>query len=206
MNSPHPSTFKLMGLNDDCLLHLFRFLPLTDLNSIGLNCHRLRALVDMTCIHHRQNKCFDVTKIAERYLNYRNFNHSMKHINGYLNKFGKIIEHVDFENEFINVPSDIVNEIFAFIVMFCSDALKSLKLSNTGLNSKSILKFRKIFGDLTKLELRNQQKLTRILPICSNLNTLSIQVTANYPIILNYKFPMLKIFQFIKCHTNLHYR
>lgn len=191
MESPHRSTFKLMDLNDDCLLHLLRFLPLTDLNSIGLTCHRLRALVDMTYIHRRQMKCFNVTKMTERYSTNRNFNHSMEHINGYLNKFGKIIVHIDFENEFGNV-----NKIFASIVMFCSDELKSLKLYNTGLKSETILNFRKIFSNLTKLELTKQPDLTKILPICSNLNTLSIEVIGNYPLILNFKFPMLKIFQF----------
>lgn len=117
---------QLTNLND-CLLHLFRYLPLADLNSIGLTCHYLRGLVNMTYIYHDKLKCLNVIKIY-KYKSH-GYNNNIEMIKAYFQKFGKLIEHIEFDRLYHRkLPAEFVNQIFAFIAICCSDKFKSFNV------------------------------------------------------------------------------
>lgn len=192
---------EFLDLNDDCLMFIFRYLPLRDLNSIGLLNHRFHHIANSTYKYHRTFKHLDVTKMAERYASGTNRDgidhHSIENIKGYLQRFGNLLEQVDFDNEIIHAPCNLVNEIFSFIVIFCSDSFKLLKMYNVQMNLELVPNIQGIFSRLTKLDINCGSNWTQILPMCTNLDTLLLKCTPEeYPLNLNYEFPKLKIFQF----------
>lgn len=80
--------------------------------------------------------------------------------------------------------------------MSCSN-IKSLKVTGTDLDPDSNPNIQEMFKRLTELEIDEQSNWGKILPMCSNLETLSIQyLIENAPLNLNYKFLKLKIFKF----------
>lgn len=207
-SSPVSLHIELLDLNDDCLLAVLRKLSLNNLNSTGLTCRRLRCLVNMTYKHHDQIQCFDVRKMAFYFRNSNSddirkrdpkYDHQwIQNINGYLNKFGKIIEKIEF-NELgpISIPSEFTNEILTFILGFCSNALKSVKLHHINILPKSISNAQEIFSHLTKLDDNEHLNWVTILPMCRNLETLLLEFPEAEAVLnLNYDFPKLKTFHF----------
>lgn len=187
--------FNVSDLNDHCLMLILLQLPLRDLNSIGLTCHRFHDIVGTVYKYHKNFKTFDPTRMAKRYYRGDSFAHSVQQINGYLKAFGKLIEHIEFENPEIDrntLATEFVNAVFSLIATFCADKFKSLKVPNIELSSESVAKSQRIFSNLTKIEI-DRRNWARALPLCSNLETLIMRANLfNLPWNFNHQFPKLK--------------
>lgn len=195
-----PGIIEFVDINEDCLEFIFRFLSLTDLNSIRATCQNLDAVVNIMPHYHRHFKSLNIAKMAKHYLI------DIGNINGYLTRYGAYIEHIDFDNVETNMTSGIVNEIFSYIASNRMDALKSLKIYNVNLTAGTISKpsIQELFKRLTKFEINFQCDWAKMFPMCPNLETLIINNRGGkYPINLSYVFPKLKAFQLINFSNNV---
>lgn len=204
MSSPPPSkiariakTTELADLNDDCLISVFRHLPLRDLNLAGLVCHRFHDIVvNGTYRYQTQLTNINIIRMVQRLSNEDSLSHRKKCLKLYLKRFGHLIEHIDFDNN-ITLPFEHAKRILSMIIRFCSGTFKSLKLWDVKLDDEIIANMHDTFRRLTKLEINDN--LTEILPLCPNLNTLLVEYNwSQPPLDLNYTLPKLKTFHF-KC-------
>lgn len=189
---------ELFELNDDCLEHLFRQLPLESLNAINETCHRFNGIVVANNIHkyHSSVTHFDVAAMAVRYYaRYMDFR--VDYIVGYLLRFGRNIRHIAFDNNGCFEEGEAVNMFFRSIVDNCSNAMKSLEMLNVNLDTVTIAYAHRLFANLNKLQTDSHVKWSEIFPLCVNLNELIIQYDRwLHPFNLNYTFPKLRTFTF----------
>lgn len=191
---------ELSDLNDDCLIHLARFLPLTELNAVNATCRRFYGIVAKNNLHkhHPTVTHFDIEALVKRYATEEGSReHPVECVQGYLERFGSIIEHIDFYIEFRTEPEDrkLTNDIFAFIVVNCSSALKSLRMFDIVLHSDAIAKGHLMFANLTTLVTDNQSNWPQIFPLCENLNDLGLHIDNwDSSFNLDYTFPKLRHF------------
>lgn len=190
----------LIDLNDDCLVSIFRQLSLMDSNSVGLSCHRLHEVV-VDGIYRYQAKMIniDITRMVQRLSYQNNLEHRIECLREYLQRFGHLIEHIDFDSKSAHLPSEFVQDILSFIIMYTSNRFQSLNVANVILDDDSSVKLHGILNRLTKLEISDNW--TTVFSACPDLDTLKINYfTIDRPFNLNYTFPKLKIFHF-KCFT-----
>lgn len=201
--SPSSSTssgkeIELANMNDDCLISLFRKLSMTDLNAIALNCHRFHNLVVSTVYqYHPRFKQFNVSSMATRIKEEKNqndFNYSVECVKEYLQRFGHLIEDLNFDNhDFLSMQS--TNEVFAFIAKFCVNGLKSLNIRCVNLEADTLSSGHLMFKKLTKLEMDSRFNWHEILPMCLKLEELKLRwIFALYdiPFDLSFDIPKLK--------------
>lgn len=129
--------------------------------------------------------CFIVPQMAKYYSNGDNCDpRSIEHLKEHLKNYGKVIKHIDFVNTkkirdtdlfytmIQYIPVEYLNEIFASIVMFCSDKVKSLKMCYVDFDPNFFAHVQDTFKHLTKLEIYDESNWPTIFSKCSNLDTL----------------------------------
>lgn len=191
---------ELTDLNDDCLIHLIRFLPLAELNAVNATCRRFYGIIAKNNLHkhHPTVAHFDIEALVKRYATEEGSReYPVECVRGYLERFGSIIEHIDFYIEFRTEFEDqkLTNDIFAFIVANCSSSLKSLRMFDIVLFADAISNGHLMFANLTTLDTDNQSNWQQIFPHCENLNDLGLHIDNwDCPFNLNYTFPKLRHF------------
>lgn len=186
---------SLCNLNDDCLISIFRHLPLKDLNSVRSTCHQLLNIVYGIYRYHSKLKNINIPRMMQRLSNVDSLEHRIKCLKEYLQQFGHLIEHIDFDNNETNLPLAVIKEMCSDISMFSSDKLKSLKIYRVNFDDELLVNMRGIFNNLTKLDISDYW--TEVVPVCSNLDTLIINgYHSEHPFNLNSICPKLKTFQF----------
>lgn len=194
---------ELTDLNDNCLIAIFRYLPLNDLNAE--TCHRFRdiALNNVYRYHSSVTK-FSNKVLAWRYINrenYNNFDDGVECINGYLHRFESIIREMYFDDITFVAPPDpqIYRDIFQCAVDCCSIALKTLQLLSVDLEANTITRGHLLFANLDELELNHCVNWNQVLSMCGNLKSLNLYNPDinrhNDPFNLTYNFPKLRTFQ-----------
>lgn len=149
-----PKNIKLCVLNDDCLISILRYLSLKDLNSVGLSCHRTHDVVlSESYRHHSKLKSIDITRLIQRLSDVGNLKHRINYLNGYLQRFGHLIEHIHLDNNRINLSLEFIKSISLFIRMFSTERFVSLKINNLNFDNEFIVNMRNVFKHLTKLEI-----------------------------------------------------
>lgn len=192
-SEPQPSKLKtikkieFIELNDDCLIHLLRYLPLKDLNAMSVTCHQLYEINARNVYKYQSSlKTYDIEAMTRRC-----HPKDLSKIESYLNRFGYLIQHIDFNMLILNKRHDL---LFTFISKYCLAELKSLSISNVNLQSRTVLIGRPIFANLTKLETDNNLNWTAIFPLCANLKELHLLIEREHtPFEFNYDFPQLKV-------------
>lgn len=201
-----PRNLKLIDLNEDCIVAIFRYLPLLDLNAIGLTCHHFNRLATTVYAYHNKFKQFNVAKMAGRYECDFRLSDGVDAIKQYLKKFGHLIDHVDFNNNIFDRHSmpNATKEIFTFITVYGLGILKSLRMRHMDLDEVAISRAHLIFNHLLKLNVDDRLNWTEIFPMCLKLQELSIKYNAyGYPLDLEYKFDKLKVFK-LKVYHRMH--
>lgn len=141
-------------------------MPLRDLNSVAATCHRFRDIVFNDVYRSNSSlKRFDIAAMGWRQLA-RDMEYKVARIKGYLEHFGRFIDHIDFDKNYLE---EAAGKFIAFIADNCSNSLKSLKLLNVNLNMETISSGRSIFENLTKLETDHLSNWNEIFPFCVNL-------------------------------------
>lgn len=193
-----PHKLKLIDLNEDCIVAILRYLPLVDLNAMGLTCHHFNRLATTVYAYHNRFKEFDIAKMAGRYESDLKLDVGVDSIKQYLKKFGHLIDHIDFNNyifEMHNMPM-ASKEIFTFITVYGLGILKSLRMRQIELDEMAISRAHLIFNHLLKLNVDDRLNWTEIFPMCLKLQELGIKYNAyGYPLDLEYKFDKLKVFK-----------
>lgn len=151
----HSKRMDLIDLNEYCLIRIFRKLTLKDLNAVNATCQQFHGIVvNHVYEHHSSITTFDVEAMGKRYY-LRDLDYKLECIKGYLERFGRLIKEIQFDKKIFGEQD---NTIFAFIVEYCTDALKSLKMLNVNLDSSAIRNGRSIFEKLTKLDTDNRDE------------------------------------------------
>lgn len=166
---------ELLDLNAYCLIHLLRYLPLKDLNAVGATCHKFWDIIDANNLHkyHKQITHLDIEAMKRRC--YGESTHQMRYIGGYLERYGRFAEHVEFNQE---MSEESQTQMFELIANYCLPTLKSLEFKNTKLNSTRTPNVRNLFENLTKLKTDSSLIWEKVLPLCVNLEELSLLVAS----------------------------
>lgn len=158
---------ELVDLSDDCLIHLFRYLWLNDLNALGAICHQFRDFVANNVYrYHTSLKRFDIVQIVHRHPE-NDMDYKLECIKGYLDRYGRFIEHIEFDATKLEGMDNI---IFTFIANCDPVALKSQSKFIFGDNINSAICFCKFnqIGDGRSFELLlcdNLEELKLYLPV-----------------------------------------
>lgn len=173
---------QLAELNEDCLISLFRYLPLNDLNAVSGTCHRFRGIaINNVYRCHASLKRFDIGTMAERYRNKVDENdlgYSVKCIKGYLQRFGPFIDHIDFQNDIFQKTQNEAHSrnIIELVVDYCLSGLKSLKIRNFNSDWNGISNIHLLFGNLIKLDIDDCGPLFKLFPLCKSVQELSVNI------------------------------
>lgn len=193
---------ELIDLNDFCLIRIFRELSLNDLNAVNGTCKRFYQIAGAHVYRHHVNiRNLDISKMRNHYMrkdNKFNLFYSAECIQGYLKRFGHIIEHIEFLNMYsINHQIKLfMKDIYNSIVTNCSISLKSMNLHRIELTSKTFSNGESLFDNLNKLEVSANLNCGKMMSMSQNLQDLSLYFDTNS--VPNYEcsFPKLKTFKF----------
>lgn len=190
---------ELLDLNEDCLIQLFRYLPVKSLNATSATCRRFYGIVVKNNLHKYYSNVtyLNIAPMAKRYKNKVNGDDAnQKYIANcfqqYFKRFGHIIKAIAYDGV---VLKGVENRIFTFIANYCSDDLKTLKIRKASLFSETISNNRYMFGMLTTLEMDNYLNFSEVLPFCANLEELCLNMTRDQTLSeFAYEFKKLKAF------------
>lgn len=196
---------KLADLNDDCLITLFRYLPLGDLNAVGATCHRFHDIVVNSVYQHQSNlqnlSIRTMERSCKRKGHWTGLPYNVDCIKSYLKRFGRLIKHIDFDNTYFIRTNNTVytKEVFALIANYCSSTLQSLKTRDVILFSDSILNCLLVFLKLIKFETDDHLNWQKCLPLCPNLKELTLRLDArpDIPFQLHFICPKLTVFRLL---------
>lgn len=190
----------LCDLNDDCLDNIFRCVSLQELNALNAACAQFRRIIRAHNIHrkHKSVTHCAIASLIDRF-KHKGAEYIIEGIECYLQRFGHIIEHIDF---FVPIDTNTLtgndmNQVFTSIAKWCAAgvALKSLKTIKVGLTSQAISNGRAIFGNLTNLATDCHLNWQVIFPLCTNLEQLRISIkNDDKPFEFAYILPKLKAF------------
>lgn len=206
---PESDGIQLTDLNDYCLIALFRYLPLKDLNAVSATCERLRGIaVNHVYRYQSSLQDFEIESLARRYMRREGegrLDHSVQCIREYLQLFGPLIQHLSFSNQIFVITDNLpyTNEIFNLISKYCVKRLNALRTSKLHLDSETLFNARSLFSNLIELETDNYLNLDEILPYCFNLvefNLWGKEYRKHFPL-LPYIFPKLKIVTMTVCES-----
>ncbi|KAG4076533.1 hypothetical protein HA402_011349 [Bradysia odoriphaga] len=150
----------LLSLNDDCLLHLLRLIPLVDLGSVKDTCRRLSELADRT-FQLYGDKTLTIRRgsmVADLW--------TLKH-------FGKLINSLVLES--LYQPYCSCADLLAMIGLFANERLKSISLclnydkSVTVDNVKCLEKFVKNVNRIVLDAFNDRGLIESLLDHCENL-------------------------------------
>lgn len=150
----------LMELNDDCLLHLFRYISLTDLSCIKDTCERFRQLADQSFKLYRPKRLTinDSSLIADIW--------NLKH-------FGKFITSLTLDGSYDYYAS--YEDIFELMAKFTNVNLKSICLDlqfHQCVAFESVVCLEDILENVEEIKLigfYNDSQIELILGLCNNL-------------------------------------
>lgn len=146
-------------LNDDCLLHVFRYVSLVDLDSLKDTCQRLSQLADQS-FKLRKVKSLTIdesTMFADVW--------NLKH-------FGKFIDSLTFEGLYTQFAS--CKDIFEMIATFSNEKLKSISLClhfEERFSDESLKPLGKVLKNVEIIDLRcyDDLNIQLLLSYCENL-------------------------------------
>lgn len=156
----------LLTLNDDCLLHLFRFIPLVDLGSVKNTCRRLSELADHT-FQLYGNKSLTIRRrsmVADLW--------TLKH-------FGKLINALSLEG--LYKPYCSWPDVLSMIGLFSNEQLNSIcfRLNyDKSLSENSVKCLENIVKNVQRIEFdscNDQTLIESLLNHCENLSEVHIQ-------------------------------
>ncbi|XP_037032634.1 uncharacterized protein LOC119071722 [Bradysia coprophila] len=155
----------LLSLNDDCLLHLLRFIPLVDLGSVKDTCRRLSELADRS-FQLYGDKTLTIRRgsmVADLW--------TLKH-------FGKLINSLVLES--LYQPYCSCADLLAMIGLFANERLKSISLclnydkSVTMDDVKCLEKIVKNVNVIVLDSFHDQGQIELLLDHCENLSEVHI--------------------------------
>lgn len=156
---------ELLILNDDCLLHIFRFVSLVDLGSIKDTCTRLRPLAD---------KSFKIRKEKSLSINFGSIFADIWN----LKHFGKFVQSLYLNNVYRQYAS--YEQIFETIANVSTEELKWISLSlndDESLTDESFKRLEKIVKNVETIQLadfHDQSHYELLLSYCENLKEVDI--------------------------------
>lgn len=94
---------ELIDLSDDCLIHLFRYLSLGDINAINTTCRRLHRAV----VEGKLHRYYSGTRYSDFGLNVRRFHpkptaYKLDYVKWYLERFGHLMQEIKIRFRFRN--------------------------------------------------------------------------------------------------------
>lgn len=155
----------LLMLNDDCLLHLFRYISLVDLGSIKDTCQRLSRLADQS-FKLRKNKLLTIDS-SSMFADMWNLKH-----------FGKLIDSLEFDGLYKQYAT--CEMLFEMIAKYSNEKLKSISLSLDGevvASDESFKCLEKILKNVHIIKLSwfpNDNQIDLLLGYCENLKEVHI--------------------------------
>lgn len=180
----------LIDINENLVIDILRRLPLWDLIAVGSTCHQFRDIAVNT-VYRNHSSSFEHISIAEmtnRYMEVPlkkkksklppNLLNGSKFIKRYVQRFGHLIQHIDFDNS-IFTPDNLTfsNEIFTCIIanyLRQDNRLKSLNISNFNIDLETLSNGSSMFVNLNKLKVAFNSNWPEILPLCPNLEELCL--------------------------------
>lgn len=164
----------VLMLNDDCLVHIFRFMSLTDLGSIKATCKRFSQVADLS-FKLRKDKSLTIDD-ENLFTAIWNFKH-----------FGKYINELNVK--YLLDQYATYKDIFEIIAKFSTDQLKSISLDlncDKSLIDDDFKCLEKTMKNVEKIHLKDVETsyMQLLLSQCENLNEVNLDFEGD-PIILD---------------------
>lgn len=161
--NPIETVEGLLKLNDDCLLHLFRFVSVADLGSIKSTCKRLRPLADQSFRLYRDKSLAieSCSMFADIWI--------LKH-------FGKFIKSLNLDSFYERYAS--LDNILEIIAQFTGEELKSISFHECDkTNDESFECLKTLLKNVERIELKwlnYDYNVNSLLGYCENLKEVNI--------------------------------
>ncbi|XP_037024864.1 uncharacterized protein LOC119066463 [Bradysia coprophila] len=132
---------NILVLNDDCLYHIYEFLPIIDWCSLRDTCTRFRTISDDQ--FNRRSKTFKLSQISDR------DRLKLSEVKRVLRTFGKSMKTLSInQNHFAKLMD--WNGLAPFLERYC-ESLVDLELVSFRLTAKTVVQCRRLFSNLQRL-------------------------------------------------------
>lgn len=192
---------NLLELNEDCLIAIFRLLPVDDLDSIASTCIRFKAMA---------RAAFKLLPAAKRSFNFPEMQYNLGKYERskvvrfkakrLLRNFGHLLHEIDFDMNGLG-DHHYYQTIFEDVVRLCNNGeLQKLCISHVQLTPTWIACGENLFRNLKSLQLKDYANEARanfvstILPLCARLEYLHLENYLIRPELLANYFPLLTAF------------
>lgn len=162
----------IMDLNDDCLIDIFKRLPVRDLCSVAEVNTRFKqdAKYVFSALYKRFHTLVLVLQSAKG-----RYEITLNEMRSILKNFGSLI--IDLDVSKMSFKSTHNNRILDLIIKYCAGALKELTLEWFSIKGNILQKLRPIFESLEKLSLDNceiNNSIGSLLKNCKELKKLKV--------------------------------
>ncbi|XP_037024854.1 uncharacterized protein LOC119066456 [Bradysia coprophila] len=160
---------KMLDLNDDCIYHIYEFLPIIDWCALRETCTRFRTISDY-CFS-RRSGTFELRDISDTSYSPHSLAASdVKHV---LRNFGKFMEALTINKNHFEGNVDC-NVLVLFVDRYC-ESLIDLKLVDINLTMSTIAQCNRLFSTLERLVIDqwdDEKSFSSCLAKCTSLTEL----------------------------------